>query len=368
MNKIRFLKIIDRIIGTPLVLLLSRIPRIRIEKSEEIKKILLIRPGGIGDAVLLLPAIKLLKEKFADVRIHILCEKRNAEIFKLSRCIDHIYLYDKGLELFKCLRNKYDVVIDTEQWHRLSAMVAYLTKTKISIGFDTNERGRLFTHRIPYSHDDYEAYSFFHLIEPLIETSPFLNVHESFIDTERISTSHLSFFKETESNKDYIAIFPGASVNERKWGGERFGEVAKILQKKGYRIIILGSNTDRGDAHKIKEHAEGSLDLTGKTTLVDIAAILKTCKLLITADSGIMHIAYGVGTPTVSLFGSGREKKWAPRGEKHIVINKHLPCSPCTTFGYTPRCKRNIECLSSIRADDVLKSVETLLTHLIHKL
>ena len=125
--------------------------------------------------------------------------------------------------------------------------------------------------------------------------------------------------------------------------------------------MILGSRADRTEAEEIKKYAGDSIDLTGKTSLIDVASLLKQCRLLITADSGMMHIAVAVGTPTVSLFGSGIRKKWAPRGNKHIVLDQRLACSPCTKFGYTPRCRNNVECLSSITTDEVIEAADTLL-------
>lgn len=148
---------------------------------------------------------------------------------------------------------------------------------------------------------------------------------------------------------------------ERRWGGERYGEVARRFIKKGYRVIIVGSNTDKDDAQIIRNIAPEAKDLTGKTTLKDIAFLLKKCRLLITADSGLLHLAVGVGTPTVSLFGSGIENKWSPRGKRHRVINKHLPCSPCTRFGYTPGCKLSVRCMSYITVEEVYEMAVKLL-------
>jgi len=76
----------------------------------------------------------------------------------------------------------------------------------------------------------------------------------------------------------------------------------------------------------------------------------------------VLHIAVGLGVPTVSLFGPGRAKKWAPRGERHVVISKELPCSPCTTFGNTPPCPYNVRCMSDITVDEVVNAVTMLLT------
>jgi len=366
--KIKILKSIDRILGKLLVSLLPRIKKPHRGDPARFRKILIIRPGGIGDAVLLLPAINILKTKLPDSGIDILSERRNAEIFSFSKEINRVYLYDRGVGLFKCIRNRYDVVIDTEQWHRLSAVVAYLTGAAVRVGFDTNERARLFTHRIPYSHDDYEVYSFLHLMEPLINSSEFkvqgsrltFDSDKPFLNMEGVSSTELqsSIFN---LQSPVVAIFPGASVAERRWGGDRFGKVARALRSKGYRIVILGSRADSRDAARIREYAGDCIDLTGKTDLKGVAAVLKESKLLLTADSGLMHIAYAAGTATVSLFGSGIEEKWAPRGKNHTVLNEHLDCSPCTRFGYTPRCKRDVECLSSLSVDAVIGAVEQIL-------
>ncbi|HXX81575.1 MAG TPA: glycosyltransferase family 9 protein [Thermodesulfovibrionales bacterium] len=358
MNRIRLLKTIDRTIGRSFVSLLSAIERKQNKVSDKLSKILIIRPGGIGDAVLLIPAINFLRQKFPEATIDILCEKRNADIFSLSRDVHKAYLYDKGLDLFRCLSNKYDVVIDTEQWHRLSAVLTSLTKAPVRIGFDTNERHKLFTHRVSYSQDDYEVVSFFRLLEPLganpepgCGNPPFINIRgEGFSPPSAL----------TREDR-LVAIFPGASVRERKWGGDQFGVVAKALSDIGYHVVLLGSSADKADAELIKKKAPSVTDLAGKTDLRQVATVLGMSSLLISADSGLLHVAYAVGIPTVSLFGSGIEKKWAPRGRKHIVINKHLDCSPCTRFGYTPKCKRNVECLASIHVDEVIEAARTIL-------
>jgi lipopolysaccharide heptosyltransferase II len=357
LNQTGLLKSLDRFVARPLVYLFRKAKEQ--DRPTEMKRILFIRPGGIGDAVLLLPSIRILKEKFPDSSIDILCEKRNSDIFNLSGDINAIFLYDRGLDVFRVPRKKYDVVIDTEQWHRLSAVVASLTGAPVRIGFDTNERRKLFTHPITYSHDNYEVYSFLHLLQPLTDTIPDFMTEKPFLDISGDAGS--SLLSELKATNNLIALFPGASVPERRWGGEKFGMVARALSDLGYRIMILGSASDKADADKIKRYAENSLDFTGKTSLRDVASLLKRSTLLISSDSGLLHLAYAVGTPTISLFGSGMRKKWAPRGKRHAVIDKRLPCSPCTKFGYTPPCERGVECLLSITVEEVLRAMEALL-------
>lgn len=362
MNKIKALKLFDRVFGKLFIsLVLSFKKQQAAIKPDTPERVLFIRPGGIGDAVLLIPALQAFKSSFPTATVDMLCEKRNAEVFTMSDVVRQIYLYDRGFDLIACLKNKYDTVIDTEQWHRLSAVVGYLTGAHVRIGFNTNERGNLFTYKHPYSHDVYEVYSFFHLIEPLLQEKPSFDEDVPFIESPGLPERLSALLQKTSGNNQFIAIFPGASVEERRWGGENFGRTAEKFRKKGYQIVIFGSVCDSHDAETIKKYVHDSLDLTGKTSLREVAGILKQCSLLITADSGLMHLAYATGTPTVSLFGSGIEKKWAPRREKHIVLNSHLDCSPCTTFGYTPRCHKQVECLHAITVDQVYTAAEQIL-------
>lgn len=321
---------------------------------------LFIRPGGIGDAVLLVPAVSALKRVFPKAIIDILAEKRNSAIFSMCPSVNRVYHYENLSELFAAICGHYDGVIDTEQWHRLSAVAARLTRAPMLIGFATNEREKIFTHKIPYSQDDHEIDSFNRLIKPLIGDAtaavkpPFLTVP----DAAQEKTD--SILRPLQSRR-FVAIFPGGSIRERQWGSVRFHAVARMLITRGYGIAVVGDRKDIESGREIVSGLANALDICGKATLLETAAVLKNASLLITGDSGIMHIAYGLGTSTVSLFGPGIEMKWAPRGENHIVINKHLPCSPCTKFGYTPRCKRNAECMKLITPEEVFEKVMELL-------
>ncbi len=349
---IGLMKTFDRIFGTLLVKIMSAPIA---EKELRSHSFLIFRPGGIGDAVMLIPAINALKKKFPDIPITVLAEKRNASAFKLCPYINNVLHYDKPKELLKVLRGNYDVVIDTEQWHRLSAVVAKLAGAHVSIGYATNERKKLFTHPVSYSHNDYESESFLNLLTPLGITvtdqilTPFLVVPEA-------SGIKAVTLLGSLACRPFVTIFPGASITERRWGADRFAAVAERLNAKGIALVVAGGNGDRADGEKIINGICG-LNLAGKTSLVETAAIIEKSSVLLSGDSGILHIGVGLGRPTVSLFGPGIAKKWAPRGDMHIVLNKRLPCSPCTKFGYTPKCRINARCMSEIRVEEVIAAV-----------
>ena len=358
--KLVLLKLLDNTIGKILVNIMPCEKRHDVPFDKNITKILIIRPGGIGDFVLLLPAIQLLRLNFKTSRIDILCEKRNSGIANFAVGINNTYLYDRGFDLIRCLKNKYDVVIDTEQWHRLSAIITCLVGASVKIGFDTNERKKIYTHKIPYSHDDYEACSFLNLIRPLICKTEAFNPNKAFVIISNGATQNPSIVSHEDQDK-LIAISLGASAAERRWQTYNFIEVAESFSRLGFKIALLGSKKEKSRAAKIKKKLPDCIDLTSKTSLKDTAYILMKSKLLLTADSGLMHLAYALGTSTVSLFGAGIEKKWAPRGRDHIVINNHLSCSPCTRFGYASHCDKNIECLTLIGAGEVISAMKKML-------
>ncbi len=357
----KIIKGVDAVIGKPLLSFVPSQPAgSKNIASSTITRILLIRPGGIGDAVLLIPAISALKDKFPGAAIDILAEKRNSAVFSLCRDINRVYHYDKPKELLVAIRGRHDVVIDTEQWHRLSAVVARLTRSPISIGYATNERAKVFTHPVPYSHEDYEVTSFLNLVAPVGENhgsdpdKPFLNVPDCCLKSSRPLLQALGDLK-------IISIFPGSSILERKWGGDRFHQTARMLSDGGYGVVVVGGKDDMQAGGEITRDIPNSLNLCGRLSLPETAAILKGSALLITGDSGIMHIGYGLGIKILALFGPGREKKWAPKGKSCRIINKNLPCSPCTTFGYTPRCRKGRKCMEQITVDEVVAESMKLL-------
>lgn len=349
-----FLKSVDRIIGS-LAIRLTPPPLVRSFPVSDIRSILVIRPGGIGDAALLAPTIYTLQQRYPLAHIHILAEKRNGGTFSLIPGIARLRLYDTPTGLIETLRTRYDLVIDTEQWHRLSALIARLTRAPVLIGFDTNERRRMFTHTVPYSHDAYEADSFLHLVEPLgveyrrDETEKFLFPPD---DAQRLATRLL----HNVGGDPFVTIFPGASIRERQWGSDRFRNVVRKLEENGLRSVIVGGPSDRSQAEDIVTGCS-ALNLAGCTTLAGTAAVIASSRLLLSGDSGVLHIGVGLGVPTVSLFGPGIASKWAPRGPRHMVLDRGLSCSPCTRFGTTPPCPRNVSCLSGIMPEEVADAI-----------
>lgn len=320
------------------------------------RSVLFIRPGGIGDAILLIPALRAVREAFPGCRIDLLAESRNASAFLLSPVKHKVYRYDSPSELLQVLSKCYDVVVDTEQWYRLSAIIARLVLAPRAVGFATNERGRLFTDPVPYPGQRHEALSFLSLLRPLGIDRP--EVGGAYLTLPLAAQQAAGELLSPLGGKPFVAIFPGASVPEKEWGVHNYRLVASALVAAGCAVVVVGGADTRVAGERI---AEGgiALNLAGKGSLVVSAAVIRAAQLLVSGDSGLLHIAAGLGRPTVSLFGPSDPVKWAPRGEGHRVFNTARPCAPCSRFGTVPPCA-NPGCLDA----DPAKVVEAVLAQI----
>ncbi len=364
--KIEGLKRLDGILGGFACSVSKSLVSPRKKKDGGAGKILVIRPGGIGDAVLLFPALCELRKHYKNHTIDVLAEKRNSGIFAGCPYIDGLLLYDRlpHETLYRVINAGYDVVIDTEQWHRMTAALSYITRAPERIGFETNGRSGLYSSNILYGQDDYEAVSFLNLVSALTGEEYEFDVTRPFLPVPGRHGALSSAIAEFRKGKRaVVGIFTGATVPERRWGANNFAELAEKLSRENIGSVLVGGETERDDSAIFKNRCTAGylMDCIGGTTLGETAAVISEVDLFISADTGLMHIAYGVGTPTLSLFGAGIQKKWAPRGDNHIAINRNEPCSPCTRFGYTPKCPYGVRCLTGISVEVVKESAMGLL-------
>lgn len=328
-----------------------------------VRQLLVIRPGGIGDAVLALPLLREVARAFPQVAIDVVAERRNHAIFTtlggiLRRC-DSADDDPWGVWA-RVRRTRYDLVFDLEQWHHLSALLAHASQAPVRVGFDTNaRRNRCYTILVPYRHEDFEGESFLRMLAVTTGQEIAADWDRPFLTPP---AAEAAWARQTLGGRPAIALALQGGIRERTWEPEKFLDVARRAAARGLAVYCLGGRRDASAARIREACPAGTMfDLSGRTTLLQSTALLSGCRLFIGTDSGLMHLAYAVGTPVVALFGAGIESKWAPRGSRARVLNRHLPCSPCTRFGYTPRCPIHVQCLRDITVDEVVRAAAELL-------
>jgi len=321
--KIKFFKGIDYLLGSALAAILPSAPQTGVN-FKTIKEVLIIRPGGMGDAVVLLPVINQFKKQYPDIQIDILCERRNWEVFSSqAQWKKNAYCYDRIPEISKVLNKRYDVVIDTEQWHYLSVILGFFLKRQALIGFATRVgRRRLLDVGCDYDTKAYEMDNFLRLFEPWQLQRKEIHLDGSWTVDEASRT----WAKQKISGR-YAVLSSLASIAERRLNEQQIDLITKELQSQDLQVFLL----------------------EGQFNLAQVAAIIQNAQAFIGVDSGLLHVAAAVGVPVTGIFGPGQVFKWAPQGTKHHSIHHQLPCSPCTRFGYTiPTCQGKIPCMRDL--------------------
>nr|WP_320050601.1 glycosyltransferase family 9 protein [uncultured Desulfuromonas sp.] len=273
--------------------------------------------------------------------------------------VEKNYCYDLPGDWPKFCLKKYDLIVDTEQWYYLSAIIGRMLRARCRCGFATNLRGRLFSVTAEYRQDDYEPISFYHLLDALSISRP-NEIPEAFLKVSQDATRAVGNMLEGVQTP-FVAFFPGASVVEKCWAVDKFRAVAKHVRDIGFGVVLVGGPQERDVAEQILPSMGGAVNFAGCLSLMETAAVLEKAQLVISGDSGLLHLALGVGGKTISVFGPTNDKKWAPRGNGHHVVKCAVPCSPCARYGTIPTCLYDCRCMNGIKSEQVLAAIDSAL-------
>lgn len=332
----------------------------------DVGRILVIRPGGLGDAILMRPMLDALRESFPGARLDVLAERRNAAALRIGNPDLAVLCYDeRPWRLLRQLRaTRYDLIIDTEQYHHLSVLLANWLRPRWLCGFATLGRERLHTHPVAHAESDYEALSFLRLAECVTGRHYPFEPDRPFVAADDVSLAWADDALADAAGRRVVAITPGAGGAYRIWPAQRYADVARWLAGRGYYVALLGGADAVGRARVIAAACDrgSSRDFTAQTTLAQTAALLRRSALSVSADTGVLHLAYGLGTPTVALFGPGLHRKWAPPGRNHRIVRTGLPCSPCTLLGRVPPCPIGVACMQDMAVPQVIGAISEAMT------
>jgi len=351
MKTLGAVKKLDKTIGSFTIFLLNKADKLIPRKSKrEIKKILLIKFGNIGDVVITTPAIKAIHKRFPKAEIIMLTSNRTNGLYEqypyINKVITRGVVENKGLiknifftfvNIFILIwvirKEEFDLAIDFESYSTFSAFLTFISGARTRLGVKTkeNNRAKLFTHKIPYIQKDrHEAKTFLDLIS-------LIGIKANDKRTEiTISQRDKKFAENALKNLRglKVAIHAGSNTDWiiKRWPKEDFIELINHLTKKYQaKIILVGSSNEKSYAKEIIDDSESKsklFNLVGKTNLNQLAALLSKCNLFIGSDSAPMHISVAVDTPVVAIMNYVNPKRWGPYGKGHIALTKASPANP----------------------------------------
>jgi lipopolysaccharide heptosyltransferase II len=337
------------------------------------KRILIVRTDRIGDVLLSTPVIRVLREAYPQAYIAMMVSPYAKEIVEGNPYVDDVIIYDKeakhkswgrSIRFARNLKKKrFDLSLILHPTNRVH-LVTYFAGIPRRIGYD-RKLGFLLTDKVKHTkHLGEKHESEYNLdlvrllgIEPLDNAlyMPLKQYSERWAEDLFLGQG----IKETDK---LLAIHPGASCPSKIWPNERFALVAdRLIEKYGFKILVVSGPKDISLAQSlIKNMRHPAINIAGKTSLSQLASILKRCRLFISNDSGPVHVACAVGTPVISIFGRSQKglspKRWGPVGGKDKILHKDVGCVECLAHD----CAKEFACLKEITADDVIRAIEAM--------
>jgi lipopolysaccharide heptosyltransferase II len=333
-------------------------------------KILVVKLSSLGDVILATASLRAIKEKFGkNYFLSVLVGEEAKEVLLRCPYIDELIVYDtqnrdKGLRgvlrLARKLRKKnFDVVIDLQN-NRKSHLLSFLSMAVARYGYD-RKWGRLLTHRIK---DDRMPLS------PVQHQGKVLNLLGVHVDDERLELwpspedeRCIEEFLKSQwlaENQQLIGINMSASKRwkTKNWPLRHIAKLCEVLGKEHKRVVITGTDVDKDYMRRLMDLLKESkpIDACGKTTINQLASLIKKCAVYISPDSAALHIAAAMGTPFIALFGPTHAQRHLPPAREFVVIHKGVPCSPC----YKTDCSK-LKCMEQITPEEVKEAIDTLL-------
>jgi lipopolysaccharide heptosyltransferase II len=335
----------------------------------QVNRILVRGVNWVGDTILSYPTVQQLKNLFPKSHLAILVPSYLVDLWKTFPYVDEIIPFHKkggiasiweDLNLSQLLKERnFDLAVILPRSFR-SAFPIYLARIPTRIGYQDEGRSLLLTHRISRTKEILQVHRVYYyqkLLEPLGRGEGHLSPRVFLREEDRKWAEQTLKDFGISDGRPLIGINPGATYGLAKcWFPDRFGELGERLSKKWEASVLLfGKEEEKSVVQEILQHIRGrGIDLTGKTNLLQLAALLERCTLLVTNDTGTMHVATAVGTPVIAIFGSSDPITTGPWGDGHVMVRKPLACSPCLKRF----CPTDHQCMELITVDEVEEVVD----------
>lgn len=333
--------------------------------------ILIIKLSSLGDIILSSAALRALREKFkVNYKISFLVGEESKEVLLRCPYIDELLVADrthkdrgiKGLvSLGSALRNKrFDIVIDLQN-NRYSHLLSWLTFSPKRYGYDNKKLGFLLNFRLKDEKPPLDPVTHQFRVLKLLGVElqePRLELWPSEQDMSYVNDLLASHWLSVNQKLIGLNLHASPRWRTKVWPLEYAAKLCEDFLKHDVRVVITGTKEDVPYAesliHMVKTNKP--IIMCGKTSINQLACLIKRCAVFISSDSAPLHIAAAMQTPFVALFGPTDSRRHMPAAEKFVVLKKDLACAPC----YKAKCKTNA-CMVLIKPEEVLKETLSLL-------
>ena len=329
-------------------------------------KILVVKPSSLGDIIHALPTVRVLRRAYPQADIAWLVNDSFASVLDGSPVINRVIPFarrryasvdgwtDFGRFLKKLYRERFDWVIDLQGLLR-SGIITLATGARRRTGLSDGREGATNFYnehiKVPRSH--------LHAVDRYL-----LLPRQLGLEVDRVEFPLAPDPRGPKAGREsLILINPGARWLTKRWPAPRFSELIACLAARwpDHRIAIIGSSDERLGAEAIARAAHANIEvLAGRTTLPQLMDLMRRARLVVSNDSGPMHLAVAVGTPVVGIMGPTNPRLTGPYpSSAHVVLYAAKPCSPCLKGQCKP--PKTMDCMTTIGVSEVIKAVDRLM-------
>jgi heptosyltransferase-2 len=331
------------------------------------KKILMCAPNWVGDAVLAIPAMKAVRQKFPEAEITLLVRPWVAGVFTSAPFIDKVWSEPRPaglgdwIRIARNIREKlFDMALLFPNSFESAAMI-FLGRVPQRIGYATDGRSWMLTQRLkPSVEKRHQIHYYLDLAKAVSAAVDHPSVEIAANAEEKSQARKLLESTGLAPDRHFLVLNPGAAYGSAKrWGEDRFAEAGDALASElGLDVAIIGSEKERSSAERIHGLMRSRVAvLNGKTSLETLIGVISESSLVLTNDSGPMHIAAALGVPTVAVFGPTDDVATGPYGRRTRIVREPVDCSPCMLRD----CPIDHRCMTRVSAEAVANAARGLL-------
>lgn len=352
------LGMLDKYIGIPLIFLLGMF-KIRNNNLGEIKKIALLKTAAIGDTVILSAIIQDIINAIEGAEITLFTASSNYTIATIiakqhKNQLTVVKLpIQNPFKTIKIIKNyQFDLWLDFGPWPRINAVISFFANANHKFGFKTKKQYR------HYIYDNYATHQ-----NNTHELNNYRNILK-IAKIEPLQALPTLQAKFAPANHAVIHMSPGGSKRHLKiWQDNKWIETINYLTKKGLIVKLSGAQTDIDNVKNIQSKCEmpNKVEvIAGKINLEELFNVLKGSRLVISIDTGIMHLASALQCNLIALHGPTSPQHWGPLNKNSFTVYAKVKCSPCLRLGFEGNCTDNI-CMQAISTKIVRKNIDAIL-------
>jgi heptosyltransferase II len=340
-------------------------------------RILIIQTAFLGDVILTLPLIQVLKREFLESKIDYLCIPKSKDILLNNPYIDNVMLYDKhgecnGLKglnkvIGEVKNNKYDLVISVQRFLR-STLIAKRSGAMRTISYNTSALSFLYSDKVEYK-QKHEILRVLDLLAPLgIKNLPLMKPELFPSNEDKNEVDKIFKGLGVSEKKDIISIAPGSVWFTKRFPKDKFVNLLNMMRTTKAKIVLIGGKDDVALCEYIisKTTHNEVYSFAGKLSILQSAELIKKCALLITNDSAPLHLANAMSTKVIAIFGSTtKDFGFYPIGENDKIFEiSGLKCRPCSNHGRQECPIHTFGCMYNISEKDIYEEVKKTLFNL----